>query len=233
MSYKPFGTAAKNLVELPTAGKLPALDGSDLTNLPGGSPAWGDITGTLSAQTDLQAALDAKAVVFRLTYTAGSPSAWQFQPNGTPDVTSSIVFGSGLTNLLTNLEGNTVVFTDTDGISLGYILGPFTGGDTFTVYTQTAVTDPWSGVYSVAFWPGGNGVTKDTGWTANASAGDKTQAVANYSGSGIDGTMAAALELVSSGLGTALQQDEDRIRELIKKVQALEFALAARLLPNT
>lgn len=72
----------------------------------------------------------------------------------------------------------------------------------------------------------------DSGWTANASVGDKTQSVADYSGSGIDGTMAAALELVSSGLGTALQQDESRIRELIKKVQAIETVLVANKHPN-
>lgn len=76
------------------------------------------------------------------------------------------------------------------------------------------------------------GLTVDSGWTAAASVGDKTDSVSNYSGAGIDGTMAAALELVSSGLGTALQQDEERIKELIHNSQALQTALVGRLLPN-
>lgn len=80
--------------------------------------------------------------------------------------------------------------------------------------------------------PESSGVAADTGWTANASAGDKTQSVANYSGSGLDGTMVAALNLVSSGTGDALVQDEARVQELIKKVQALETSLAAGLRPN-
>lgn len=40
----------------------------------GGGGAWGSITGTLSAQTDLQAALDAKAALLSPTFT-GTPSA--------------------------------------------------------------------------------------------------------------------------------------------------------------
>lgn len=72
----------------------------------------------------------------------------------------------------------------------------------------------------------------DTGWTAAASSGDKTDSVDNYSGAGIDGTMASALNLVSAGLGDALQQDEARIKELIHFCQALQTALVARILPN-
>lgn len=72
----------------------------------------------------------------------------------------------------------------------------------------------------------------DGGWAANGSTGDKTTVVANYSGGGIDGTMEAALNLVSAGLGTALVQDEARIRELINKLQAIESGLAGKLIPN-
>ena len=40
------GTAVNNLVQILTGGKLPVLDGSNLTNLPaGGAPAWSSITG--------------------------------------------------------------------------------------------------------------------------------------------------------------------------------------------
>ncbi len=39
-----------------------------ISTTPGGAAAWGDITGTLSAQTDLQAALDAKANTVKDTF---------------------------------------------------------------------------------------------------------------------------------------------------------------------
>lgn len=70
------------------------------------------------------------------------------------------------------------------------------------------------------------GVFLGSGWTANASVGDKTQAIANYSGSGLNGTMVSALNVVSAGTGTALAQDEARVQELVKKVQAIEAGLA-------
>ena len=40
---------------------LPAIDGSQLTGISAGGGTWGTITGTLSDQTDLQSALDAKS----------------------------------------------------------------------------------------------------------------------------------------------------------------------------
>lgn len=52
---------ASQLVQLTAAGKYPALDGSLIINLPSTASTWGAISGTLSDQTDLQAALDAKA----------------------------------------------------------------------------------------------------------------------------------------------------------------------------
>lgn len=72
----------------------------------------------------------------------------------------------------------------------------------------------------------------DTGWTANAGAGDKTVALSNYA-NGLNGTMVSALNVVSSGTGTALSTAMDMIVNLTKKVQALETALAANKLPNT
>lgn len=42
------------------------------SNVGGGGGTWGSITGTLSAQTDLQAALDANTVVSATTSTAGA-----------------------------------------------------------------------------------------------------------------------------------------------------------------
>lgn len=71
----------------------------------------------------------------------------------------------------------------------------------------------------------------DSGWTANDGAGDKTIALTDYA-NGLNGTMVTALNLTSSGTGTALSAGFDALVNLNKKVQALETALAAAKLPN-
>lgn len=71
----------------------------------------------------------------------------------------------------------------------------------------------------------------DTGWTANSTAGDKTTALVTYS-NGLSGTMVTALNVVSASTGTALSAAMDVIVNLVKKVAALETALASGKLPN-
>lgn len=71
----------------------------------------------------------------------------------------------------------------------------------------------------------------DTGWTANSTVGDKTAQLSSYS-NGLNGTMVSALNVVSSGTGTALSAAMDIIVILVKKVAALETALVANKLPN-
>lgn len=66
-------------------------------------------------------------------------------------------------------------------------------------------------------------IALDSGWTANSDAGDKTKVIGS---SASLATIATALNLVTSGAGTQLQN-------IAEKVKALETALAARLLPNT
>jgi hypothetical protein len=70
------GNLPDNAIVATADGKYPALDGSLITNVVGAA-AWGDITGTLSNQTDLQGALDAKAPIADPTFTgtATIPSA--------------------------------------------------------------------------------------------------------------------------------------------------------------
>lgn len=83
-----------------------------------------------------------------------------------------------------------------------------------------------------ALQPGGAGtVTMDTGWTANNTAGDKTVALSSYT-NGLSGTMVSALNVVSANTGTALSAAMDIIVLLVKKVAALETALAANKLHN-
>lgn len=71
----------------------------------------------------------------------------------------------------------------------------------------------------------------DTGWTANGTAGDKTASLSSYS-NGLSGTMVTALNVVSASTGTVLSAAMDIIVLLVKKVAALETALAANKLPN-
>lgn len=71
----------------------------------------------------------------------------------------------------------------------------------------------------------------DTGYTGNSTAGDKTAILAAYS-NGLNGTMVSALNVVSSGTGTALSSALDTIALLVKKIAALETTLAAGKLPS-
>lgn len=74
-----------------------------------------------------------------------------------------------------------------------------------------------------AVQPGGTGtIAADTGWTANADAGDKTKVIANASNIV---TIAAALDIAVSGAGTLLLNTAE-------KVKSLETALAAAKRPN-
>lgn len=78
---------------------------------------------------------------------------------------------------------------------------------------------------------GGTSMSVDSGWTANSGAGDKTVALTNYA-NGLNGTMVTALNLTSSGTGTALSAGFDALVNLNKKFQALETVLVAAKLPN-
>lgn len=75
-------------------------------------------------------------------------------------------------------------------------------------------------------------ITADSGWTANSTAGDKTAVVAAYT-NGLDGTMISALNVVSPGLGTALNGGLVALEPVVKKVAALQTVLVASKIPNT
>lgn len=79
------------------------------------------------------------------------------------------------------------------------------------------------------FFGGGAGLdsvpgalTIDSGWTANADAGDKTKVIAS---SASTATIGAALDIISAGSGTLLIATAE-------KLKALETALVALLAPN-
>jgi len=90
-------------------------DGSTYLSLSAGSVAWGTITGTLSAQTDLQAALDAKFD----------------DPTGT---TSQYIRGDGTLATFPSIPGGTVTSVGTTGLISG---GPITSSGTITTSMAT------------------------------------------------------------------------------------------------
>lgn len=74
-------------------------------------------------------------------------------------------------------------------------------------------------------------MVRDTGWTVSSTTGDKTAVLAAYT-NGVNGTMVSALNVVSSGTGTALSAALDQIVILTKELGALRTALAAGKLPD-
>jgi hypothetical protein len=87
-------------------------------------------------------------------------------------------------------------------------------------------TDGAGNVTAVSFTGSGAGLTgtifPDTGWTANADGGNKASSIPS---SATLATIATALNIISSGAGTALQAAAE-------KCKALETALSTNLLPN-
>lgn len=101
-----------------------------------------------------------------------------------------------------------------------------TGKPTFaTVATSGAYSD-LSGLPTL-----GTQMTVDSGWTANSTVGDKAAALASYS-NGVNGTMVAALNVVSGGTGTAISAGFDVLVNVVKQLAAIRTALVAAKLPN-
>ena len=76
------------------------------------------------------------------------------------------------------------------------------------------------------------GMAADTGWVANASAGDKTVVVPAYTPVAFGGTDGGSFGSTFNETATALSVLSGTMELLVKKVQALETALAANLRPN-
>lgn len=74
-------------------------------------------------------------------------------------------------------------------------------------------------------------LSADTGWTQNNTEGDKTAALSSYS-NGLNSTIITALNLAAANSGTVLGAALDVLVIVVKKLAALETALAAGKLPN-
>jgi hypothetical protein len=178
-------------------------------------------------------------------YSPPQPSANHFfaMDSGTSsdtDIASTTQFYFDATsvpvNLLTGLQvGSVICMVDPTGnVSLFTVvtLGAGSGVAYPTVTFLAGKTGAWAASYAVTVIP--QGIGSDSGWTANASAGDKTKAVANYAENTVDftatdmGSFTAAYPQTAAAMNVLSVQ----VADLTLKLQALEAALAARLLPN-
>jgi len=119
----------------------------------GGAPAWGDITGTLSDQTDLQTALDEKVALAGDTMTGGL------------ELPSLIVQANGPA-FTTTITGSAAQSTDTE-----MILPPDFGTDGYTLTTDGAGALAWSGPDILVALKSGGAHTMDADWQDVASWG--------------------------------------------------------------
>jgi len=83
---------------------------------PGGASAWGDITGTLSAQTDLQTALDAKAATTHATsHKSGGSDAVKLDELAAPTDVTTLNASASAHGLMQKYPGGTSTFLRADG----------------------------------------------------------------------------------------------------------------------
>lgn len=174
------------------------------------SYVWGDIGGTLANQTDLFNALSTAAI------TGGTITGIVTNPNTTIFAGA----GGGSPVLKVDAAGNLLICET--GVGAIVISIDTNGNPVLTNKTQThSISVDGSGVridgsLTPVF------LVDDSGWSANADSGDKTQSIPS---SATLATMQAALNLVASGAGDALLATA-------QKCKALETALNAALLPN-
>lgn len=178
---------------------------------PGGGAAWGTITGVLTDQADLASAL-VTATITSGTITGVSANSGQtiFQAvgGGNPGILKVDVNGNLL--LAESSVGATILSLDSSG-------NPILSNK---AQTHSLAIDATGFLIDGALRP--VFLTDDTGWTANADGGDKTQSIPS---SATLAAMQAALNLAVPGAGDALFT-------LAQKCKALETALAANLVPN-
>jgi len=114
------GTAANNLVQLTSAGKLPAVDGSLLTNLPsggGGATAFtslSDVPTSYSGNANKILSVNSGATALNFGYTVGTAA------NNIVQLTNAGKLPAVDGSLLTNLPSGATTFTSLSDVSVTY-----------------------------------------------------------------------------------------------------------------
>jgi hypothetical protein len=237
------GVAANEVVQLDAGAKLPAVDGSQLTNLPASGSALqtfeylkGGATGYASIQTQNYGGRIHTGYHGGYVETANYGGHIDTGNHGgyinTGDNGGYIYTGNHGGNIYTGDYGGYINTGDNGGNIYtgrygGHINTNNHGGNIYTGNYGLGIktTGYATGPHCILMFNGTNMVPTtiiDAGWTANADAGDKTAVIPSQA---TVAGMVTALNTVSAGLGTLIQ-------EMASKIKALEAALATLLLPN-
>jgi hypothetical protein len=210
-----IGESANNLVQLDGSARLPAVDGSQLTGIVGGGGAampqwrWKSGYGSCSTSGDMQA---------NAAIVEGTTAIQLFVQDS---------LGYDESALLSALPKNSIVvfYSPTKAAALRLSDISVSGVvATLTVASVMFGSSEWiDAPMSVIFMlPASAALSPDSGWVANADAGDKTAPIPDNSALG---SMAISLNMVVADAGTTLSA-------VAQKVKALQVALAASKIPN-
>lgn len=234
------GTPSAEMASLSAATNR-AHVGWNSTGGPTGTAAL-NVYGDLYVQDGIQATAQLPAWTFD-SGTGGNPGAGQFQlDNANPTSVSNIYFGQNSKNggtinygaFFTQLAlGARLILTSSLGKSYAfYPTAPFTApGSIITAAISPQLVDSiaLSGDYTLSFAPA-NQFTADTGWVANADAGDKTDVIAtNASVSTQMTNLAAAIDPTGTIGAAAIFAYWSNSAE---KTKAIEAALVGLEYPN-
>ena len=168
----------------------------------GGGGTWGSITGTLSAQTDLQTALNAKAALAGATFT-GAISAANLSGTNTGDQTITLtgdVTGTGTGSFAATVAAGAITLAKQANLAANSIQGNNTGSSAtplaLTGTQVTAMLDSFTSSLKGLVPPSGGGTTTylraDGTWSAPPGGGGTVTAVSVTTVNGVSGTVATA-----------------------------------------
>ena len=188
--YKKTSTGYVLVPLTPSANKVLGFNGSSVFGLQTAGAAWGAITGTLSSQTDLQSALDAKLSTAGTLALGGFGAITGTVPLANGGLGADVSASSGVPNF----SGGSVTFSSTTGSSaIVRSSGPSTSGDwtnsgtlsftgtgttsgllQFTTHASNPTTTPATGFWLYANTDGNFTIRRTDGFARSLSWGTLT-----------------------------------------------------------